>query len=207
VSGAAISLLTGPTMSSLCASGERSRELEDGQFTLGEGPSCEAFLSGRPVLEEEMTSTGSVRWPALAGLMRDTGIVGIFAFPLQIGAARSGVLTLYQDHPGSWSKEQHGDALIAADALTHVILSLQANAPSGELAEALRDAGAYRAEIHQASGVLSVQAGISVAEALVRLRSLSYVSGRGMSELALAVIAHRLRLKPSVSLEVDWSED
>jgi hypothetical protein len=195
VSGAAISLLTATNVAALCASGDHYAALEEAQFTLGEGPSREAFLTGQPVLEDQLSSAAPIRWPALAGLVRDARVEGIFAFPLQIGAVRTGVLTLYQKEQAAWSQAQHADALIAADALTHVILSIQAKAPPGALAEALRDVGSYRAEVHQASGMLSAQADISVSEALVRLRSLAYVSERLISDLALAVIARRLRLE------------
>lgn len=206
VSGAAITLVTATNMTPLCASGDHSTALEDAQFTLGEGPSCEAFLSGQPVLEGELSAAAD-RWPTFAGRVRDVGVEGIFAFPLQIGAARSGVLTLYQMDPGALSASQHDDALIAADVLTHVILSLQAEAPAGALAHALKDAGSYRAEVHQASGMLAAQVDISVSEALVRLRSLAYVSERRLSDLASAVIVRRLRLHRSGSLDIDWIED
>jgi hypothetical protein len=206
VTGVSISLVTKTNMTSLCASGEQAAVLEDAQFSLGEGPAWEAFLLGEPVLEEQLSSGSLVRWPALSTLARDAGIEGIFSFPLQIGAARSGVLTLYQRDAGAWSPAQHGDALIAADALIHVILSVQSKEPAGSLARALRDAGSYRAEVHQASGMLSAQSGVSVAEALVLLRGRAYATDQPIALLARAVIARRLRLERSGSLVVDWSE-
>jgi hypothetical protein len=48
--------------------------------------------------------------------------------------------------------------------------------------------------VHQASGVLSVQLEVSVGEALVRLRAHAFGTGRPLSEVAAAVVAHRLRL-------------
>ena len=207
VTGVAISLISETNTALLCVSDEAAATLDAAQFTVGEGPSCEALFSGRPVFEDHLTSTSPHRWPALSNLTRDMGIEGIFAFPLQIGAARSGVLTLYQREAGAWSPSQHADGLIAADVLTHLILSIQAKAPEGSLADALREAGSSRAEVHQASGMLSAQLGVSVAEGLVRLRGLSFATERPVSELALAVIAHRLRLVRSYNSQVEWSED
>jgi hypothetical protein len=57
--------------------------------------------------------------------------------------------------------------------------------------EVLVDAGA---EVHQASGVVSVQLEVSVGEALVRLRAHAFATGHPLSEVAAAVVAHRLRL-------------
>lgn len=203
----AISLMTASNITLLCASDEKIAALEDSQFMLGVGPSREAFLSGEAVLEDRLASAFPARWPGLATLASAAGVKGIFAFPLQIGAARLGVLTLYQRGTSPWSTDQHADALMAADVLAHVILSMQANAPAGTLARCLRDAGAHRAEVHQASGMLSAQLGVTVAEALVRLRSYAYMTERPVADLALAVIARRLRLERSDNLAGEWSED
>jgi hypothetical protein len=207
VTDVGISLVTATNVGPLCASGDRAQALEDAQFTLGEGPSCEAVSSGSAVVEENVTSARPARWPALASLARDAGVEGIFAFPIQIGAARLGVLTCYEKEAGAWPTDRYADALVACDVLSHVILAIQAKAPSGDLAEALRDAGSYRAEVHQASGMLSVQGTISVSEALVRLRSFAYASQRPISDLASSIIARKLRLVRSDSLGLNWSED
>lgn len=202
-----ISLKSEMNMASICVSDDRAARLETMQFTLGQGPSYDAFATGNPVLERQLASALPVRWPALTTLALDAGIEGIFAYPLQIGAARLGVLTAYQRSTNAWTPAQHLDALVAADALTHVILSLQARAPAGALADALRDAGSSWAEVHQASGMLSAQLGVSVAEALVWLRSRSYVTGTPIFDLAQAVIARRLRLERRDNLEIEWNED
>jgi transcriptional regulator with GAF, ATPase, and Fis domain len=207
VSGVGIALMTGGSVAPLCASDERMSKLEDLQFTLGEGPSKEAFKSGRPVLEEHVDSVFGSRWPALEGLASADGIHGIFAFPVQVGAARIGVLTLYQQSPGALSREQHTDALITADVLSHVILSLQATAPDGDLARELHAAGNFRAEVHQASGMLSEQASISVVDALVRLRGHAYATNRPIAELASSVISGQLRLNRKDGLNIDWNHE
>jgi hypothetical protein len=207
VTDVGISLVTATNVGPLCASGARAEALEDAQFTLGEGPSFDAVSSGRAVIEEDVASALPARWPALASFARDAGVEGIFAFPIQIGAARLGVLTCYEKNAGAWSTDRYADALIACDVLSHVILAVQAKAPPGDLAEALRDAGSYRAEVHQASGMLSVQGTISVSEALVRLRSFAYATQRPIGDLASAVITRQLRLERSDSLDLNWSED
>ena len=42
-------------------------ELEDLQFTLGEGPCVDASETGRPVLQPDLAATAPQRWPAFAG--------------------------------------------------------------------------------------------------------------------------------------------
>lgn len=210
VTGVAITLMTQTNTACLCASDEHVASMEDLQFTLGEGPSRDAFATGHPILEGHLAQALPVRWPALTSLVLGAGFEALFAFPLQIGAASIGTLSLYQRSASSLSSIQHADAVIAADVLTHVILSLQAHAPAGTLAVALKDAGSYRAEIHQASGMLSEQLHVSVAEALVRLRSHAYATCRPIAELSSAVVARRLRLDRHVrrgALEVKWIEE
>ena len=53
----------------------------------------------------------------------------------------------------------------------------------------------YRAEVHQASGMISVQLNVSLAEALVRLRAHAYAQERPIAEVAADVVARRLRFE------------
>ncbi|MFF3276580.1 ANTAR domain-containing protein, partial [Streptomyces chrestomyceticus] len=53
----------------------------------------------------------------------------------------------------------------------------------------------YGAAVHQASGMVSVQAGISVARALLRLRAHAFGHGRTVCEVAEDVVARRLHFR------------
>ena len=53
-----------------------------------------------------------------------------------------------------------------------------------------------RAEVHQAAGMASVQLGVSVMDALARLRAYAFVHDRGVAEVAADVVARRLRFSP-----------
>lgn len=194
--GTGITLVAEGHRSQLCASDDVTATLEELQFTLGQGPSVDA-CSGGPVLVAELTTdlSGS-RWPAFVGPAVAAGMLAMFAFPLRVGAARLGSLTLYHDCAGPLTPDSHADGLTAAERVTDAILALQANAEPDVLAEGLADAGANRAEVHQASGMISVQLGISIVEALVRLRSHAYVTERPIGEVAADVVAQRLRLQP-----------
>jgi hypothetical protein len=47
--------------------------------------------------------------------------------------------------------------------------------------------------VHQATGMITIQLGISLAEALLRLRAHAYASGRAVSAIAADVVDRRLR--------------
>jgi hypothetical protein len=53
-----------------------------------------------------------------------------------------------------------------------------------------------RPEIHQATGMISVQLGVGIAEAFSRLRARAFAQGRPLSELAADVVARRRRFDP-----------
>jgi hypothetical protein len=194
VSGAGITLIAGAgTQVSMCASDATVRRLAELEFTLGSGPAVEAHDRGVPVLEVDLVGCPPLRWPAFAAPAVDAGIGAIFAFPLRLGAARLGALTLYQDHPGALGDDIYADALIAADVITKAVVTRQAGIPEEALLAELTDEGAFHAEVHQASGMVAVQLGVGVGDALARLRARAFAADRPIREVAGDVVARRLR--------------
>ena len=192
VSGAGLALMTGDSSGPLCASDPAAHVLEDLQFTLGEGPCIDAFTRGEPVAEANVQANVA-RWPAFAPPLVEAGMGAVFAYPLMIGAARLGALTLYQRNAGPLADEQQAESLAVAQIASLAILEMQAGAGPGQLAEGLSEAGSHRAEIHQASGMIAVQLAIRADEAFVRLRARAYAEGRPLAEVAADVVARRLR--------------
>jgi hypothetical protein len=178
---------------------------EELEFTLGEGPSADALASGEPTSPDELPGELAEAWPTFNAAAGETGLRRVHAFPLNVGAASLGVLTLFSNSTAQLSVAQHEDALIAADALVHVILGAYGATPAGAEPVAIRDAGSLRAEIHQASGMLSVQIGCSVADALVQLRGQAYALGKPIAELASDVIHRRVRLYRNADNQIEWS--
>jgi ANTAR domain/GAF domain len=193
ISGVGVALMTadGPSGVVLAATDARARYLEELQFSLGEGPCVEASRSGHPVLQPDLLATGLARWPGFGAAALDAGIGAIFAFPLRVGAIRVGILDLHRDTPGRLETAEQADALAFADAATVVVLHLQ-DQGDGE-ASALAGSIGSRAEVHQATGMIAVQLGVGLAEALLRLRAYAYASGRPVSDVAADVVGRRLR--------------
>lgn len=179
---------------SLGSSDPRSALVEELQFTLGEGPCVDAHEHGRPVSEPDLARPARVRWPAFSPIALDAGVRAVFAFPLRLGAVRLGALDLHCDRAGELCIDQVNDALTVADVITRALLDLQAAVPCGGLAPELAGAETLRIEVHQASGMVSAQAGISVTDALIRIRARAYAEGRPIDEVARDVIARRLRI-------------
>jgi hypothetical protein len=164
------------------------------QLSLEEGPCIDAWRSMEPMLEADLADPARVRWPAFAMAAVSAGVMAVFAFPLRLGAVGLGVLALYRARPAVLSEEEVALGLVLAEVATQTILGLQAGAPAEELHVLLADEPAHWAEIHQATGMVSAQLGVSLDEAFVRLRSFAFGSGRPLREVAGAVVERHLRL-------------
>lgn len=164
------------------------------QFDLGEGPSYTAHRTGWPVQVPDLELDES--WPAFAEAAAALGFRAVFAFPLRSGSVGLGALTLYQRVAGELTAEQYADALVIARFALNLLTSLQAGRPADELDQVFTDTLTNAVEVHQASGVVSVQLGISVGAALALLRAHAFAEVASLPEIATQVIEHRLQLGP-----------
>jgi hypothetical protein len=199
VSGVGVALMTpdGPSGVVLAATDGRARQLEELQFALDEGPCVEASQGGHPVLQPDLATAGPAQWPLFGAAVLDAGVRAIFAFPLRVGAIQVGVLDLYRDTPGPLTTLDLADALAFADAATIVVLHLQDHDEHGGGNSALRGPIDSQAVVHQATGMITIQLGISLAEALLRLRAHAYATGQTVSAVAADVVNRRLRFNDS----------
>lgn len=198
VSGAGLALMSERGPEGLVAATDGpATVMEELQITLGEGPCVDASTTGQPVLQPDLSRTGPQRWPGFGPAALEAGIKAIFAFPLHVGRIRLGVLDLYRDSPGPLTPDQLTESLAYADAAASVLLSLQARQPAdGELHPDLIDPHQDLAEVHQATGMIAVQAAVGLAEALLLLRAHAYASGRSILAVANDVLNRDLRLDP-----------
>jgi hypothetical protein len=195
VGGAGVSAMSPNTASHpLCSTDDISERLEELQLTLGEGPCVDAFALGGAILTPDLQA-GEVhaRWPAFAPAAAEAGAGAVFAFPLQIGAISPGVLDMYSGVPGGLDTEELADAMAFADTATLLLLDARTDGPEDG---GLEDLGGYRAEIDQATGMLTEQLGVGIEEAFVRLRAHAYAQGRRLADVAGDVVARRLRFPP-----------
>ncbi len=175
------------------ASNAMADALEELQFTLGVGPRVDAFANSFPVLGPHLSVNPSARWFGFCDAAVEAGTGSVFSFPLQIGAARVGALTVYMAAPGPLGDDQYADALVMADVVTRMLLTAQAGLPDDSLAASLCDERAFSAVVHQASGMVAVQLDQGVGEALARLRARAFADGVAVTTIAAEVVARRLR--------------
>ncbi len=195
VDGAGVMLMSGEIpRGSLCASGEVSRLIEELQYTLGEGPCVDAYQQNRVVAEPDLADPVADRWPAFTPAALDAGVRAVFGFPLRAGAVRLGALNLYRGRSGALSGDQQGDALVVAEVAARWVLEAQAGAPAGTVAVQVAAGADFHLVVHNAAGMVSVQEGISVTEALIRLRAFAFSHDRLVGDVAGDIVARRFRL-------------
>ena len=181
-----------------------SEQLAEVQLTLGEGPCHDVLAIAAPVLASDLGDGESGRrWPGFTAEARRLGAEAMFAFPLMIGAIRAGVMGLYRDSPGPLVGPALGDCLLLGDVATVLLVDgLGAGANGSDGGDGAGPAGQpldlamHRAEIDQATGMLTVQLGVTIAEAYARLRAYAYSQDRRLADVAGDIVARRLRLDP-----------
>jgi hypothetical protein len=195
VTGAGISMLTKlGNRGVVCATNDVSAQIEALQFTLGEGPCMDAVNNGAPVLISDLNEPDIAveRWPAFMEGAGTAGVRSVFAFPLRIGAITVGALDLYRDQPGALTADQLPGALMAADAAALALLYLNTGG-NDPFTDNLSARSTYGLQVHQATGMVQVQLGITTEEAFMMLRARAFADGRPLADLAADVVGRRVR--------------
>ena len=195
VSGAAVVLMEGGRASgSVCVSNALTEAVEDAQYTLGEGPAVDAFRTKAPVLAPDLTDAEPAAWPGFREAATAAGARAAFGFPLMVGPVCIGALDLYQDRSGALSDDQMANAAVVAHLVGRAVMGWQSSATPGAIAWQLEQVPAHRAVVHQATGMISVQASASIGDALMLLRAYAFAEARPISGVAEAIVDGSLRL-------------
>jgi hypothetical protein len=197
VSGVSVQLVAdGPYRVSVHATDPVAGRLEDLQQELGEGPAVDAVRIPGPVLESDLRNGGEARWPWFAPAAGQLGVGAVFAVPIQVGATTTGVLELCRRRSGPLQRNELADAVVIADAAGIALLDEPAIGSAEAMIWLITDNTRFRPEIHQATGMLTVQLRLGILDAFARLCAAAYAAGRPMVEVARDIVAGRLRLDP-----------
>jgi hypothetical protein len=191
------------------ASDPIARQVDDLQYTIGEGPCFDAYLDYDSKFYPELTSvTETSRWPTFAAEATQLGVRALFAFPIPDGLRPMGVLELYRRTEGGLADSEHSSVMTCAAAIAHQMGSNwqervarfhnveQAIDETAIAAAKLEPTDPFtRTQIHVAGGMVAIQLGIDADEAVDRLRAFAYACGRPVSSVAADIIARRLTLR------------
>jgi len=185
-----------------------AQQLDELQYTIGEGPCFDAYLHDAPQCYPELSSVAeTARWPVFAASATELGVQALFAIPVPDGRRPMGVLELYRRAAGGLVDSEMAAACASASAIADRLEANwqehRARFGSGEQAiDAAASSNASqepidpftRTQVHVAAGMVAVQLGTSSDEAVDRLRAHAYASARSLSSVAADIIARRLTL-------------
>ncbi len=193
--GATVSLMTDDGPSGVIASSDdESASIVDVQFTIGEGPCWDAYALDRPVLAADLLGGEDGPWSSFGAAMSARGVRAAFAFPLHVGAARLGVLEILRDRPGALADEECASALALAEIATRTLLAGQEDVGADGTPRGLTDALESQFAIYQAQGMVMMQLGVPLTDAMSRLRAHAYVNDRTLGAVARDIVSRTLSL-------------
>lgn len=194
VTGAAVSTLGDPLGSeTICVTDDSAAQWDEIQLDLGEGPCWEALSTRLPVFEPDLQHSSETSWPLARQALYETGLAAVFAFPLVVAGINVGAIDLYSRVSGAMSSRQVADAGLLSTILARQVLRRSLRALESEDEDAGGGGGDYsRREVHQATGMVLAQMGITPVDALLVLQGHAFASGRPVRDVAADVVARRL---------------
>ncbi len=172
----------------LAASDATIARIDELQFDLGEGPCWDAVATLEPVLISDIR-TAQNAWPAFTRQLAGQGITTMFAFPLAIGPLRIGAMDMYASTPVILDRTTTAQAGALASIVSRHVLR-----------DAVRSVGDRksgggphsRRAIHQATGFVIAQCGVSAEDAYLLLQGQAFAEGVPMDQIAQEVVSGRL---------------
>jgi transcriptional regulator with GAF, ATPase, and Fis domain len=182
------------------ASSPAAALLDECAFTLGEGPCVDAITEHAPVLARDLHDRATAsRWPMWSAAAEQAGVRAVLAMPLEAGAITAGVLSFYAHQAWHPTDVQFAAGRRLVDAALLVLLDMAVAVGEFESGED----GRYgelpvllRADVHRAAGMIMAQAGITIDQALARLRAYAFTTGRPLPDVPDDVLVRRLRFAP-----------
>ena len=198
VDGVAVAVRAGPDTGQLIhATDEIVAQLDDLQFTLGEGPCVDAYRQQLPVLVANLNDPETLeRWPGFAREAAQAAAAAVFAFPLQIGAVPFGTVELYRRTPGALTDTDIASAVNIVDEMTRAVLDELAGHNVLAITATHPEPLFGQVEIPQASGMIAVQLGITLPHAVDHLRAAAFAAHRPILDVARDVINRRIIFTP-----------
>jgi len=194
VERAAISTLRRPfDIETVGASDTVASALDEVQIDLGEGPCWDALASRSPVVLAHLGADRPSAWPAFTEAVAAYGVTSVYAFPLTLGTLEIGAIDLYNHVADPLTDAQ----LAGVSSLTGITaLQVVRHSMAHRDDDPSEDGPFSRREVHQATGMVIAQMGVSATDALLLLRAHSYSTGRPVREIAADVVARRITFTP-----------
>jgi PAS domain-containing protein len=192
---AASAVLGAPEEPSAVGSSDDLAAAMDGlQMRVAEGPTIEAYATGRLVVADDLTR--DARWPALARVAAGAGARAAVALPLRADGELVGTVTCYAAAAGAFGPAQRARSELVASATGAVLAAAFQQARLRDLAENLDRALVSRQEIDEAKGIVMEQRRCGPDEAFQYLAALSQRENVKVRVLAHLIVSQAAGIAP-----------
>jgi hypothetical protein len=210
VDGAAVAVLTGTVRELVHATDALAQQLDELQFTLGEGPCLDAYTHNRDQLWSAIEDREFARrWPVFTAEVAPLGVAAVFAFPVAGASHPMGVLELYRRTPGELADFELESARTCTTAIGQQLESnwhsqVQRSGSAQAAIEAVGEHGESttgvddrftRSQVHIAAGMVAVQLKMSTHDGMARLRAYAYAERRSVVAVAADIVSRRLSFR------------
>jgi hypothetical protein len=200
VSGAGVMMVDDRgVLRSVMVSSEAVRGLEAVELDQGRGPCVESHRRVRAVIHADL-DVADARWPEFGRQARAGGMRAAHAIPVVGGGAAIGVLNLFRASTGGLTDADSVLAQALADATgaaSRQPLMAGTSVGAGQVTAVFAEA----AIIERAKGMLAVRLQVDVDTAYAVLRRVALDHGRGVGDLAAAVVAGEITVVLPLSVE------
>lgn len=168
--------------STIAATGDVPRRVDDLQYTLGEGPCLDAAVDDHATLATDLRS--ETRWPSFARrCVAETGVHGILGLRLVLGGADHAALNLYSCEAGRLDAQ---DVAVASIFAPFAALAVESILRQQDVTN-LRDALTSSRQIGTAVGIIMSRELLSAEDAFAVLRRTSQELNRKLRDIAVEV--------------------
>ncbi len=184
--GAGLTLIEADRADTIVKSEPFVREIDDIQYSLGEGPCISAAADGVPMRSGSLG--GDPRWPRFGPRAGRLGVHSVLSLPLISAAQVVGAMTVYAHARDAFDDRSEQLGRLYAVPAAIAVQNAQILAQTQRLAANLQRAMINRAVIDQAIGIIISRSGITSAEAFDRLRTLSQKEHIKVSTVATSIV-------------------
>ena len=189
--GAGLTLLEQDRPDTIVATAPFVSEIDDIQYSMGQGPCIKAAADGRPVLSGSLG--GDARWPRFGGRVARMGVHSVVSLPLVTPDGVVGAMNVYARAKDAFDERSAELGMLFAMPAAIAVQNAHVLAQARRLAEQLQHALQARGVVDRAVGILLSRSGGTEIEAMQRLRELSQSEHRKLSVVAQSIVDEAVR--------------
>ncbi len=189
--GAGLTLLEDNRADTIVATADFVRQVDDIQYTMGEGPCISAARESRTFSSGSLG--GEQRWPRFGPRVARLGVHSVLSLPLVTPDGVFGAMNVYAHAKGAFDDHSINVGELFSVPAAIAVQNAQVLAQAKRLATNLQAALTSRAVIDQAMGIVMSRTGCTASEAFERLKVRSQAEHVKVAAVAQSVVDAAVR--------------